>query len=153
MYNHEPADYDCPVCQIVRGEDNEAPWASQDDVVYRDDLTTAWVNARFWGRNEGHVVVVPNEHFENMFDLPSRLAAPIHDTARRVATAFMETYGCDGVSTRQHNAPAGNQDAWHYHVHVFPRYEGDGLYGAQRRHSTPAERAPYAAKLRAFLHS
>jgi histidine triad (HIT) family protein len=111
------------------------------------------VNARFWGRNEGHVVVVTNEHFENIFDLPTRLAGPIHDTARLCAIALMETYGCDGVSTRQHNAPAGNQDAWHYHVHVFPRYHGDGLYGAERRMSTPEDRLPYAEKLQAWFAS
>jgi histidine triad (HIT) family protein len=58
-------------------------------------------------------------------------------------------YDCDGVSTRQHNEPAGYQDAWHYHVHVFPRYEGDYLYNT--RHlplpATAEERAPYARRL------
>ena len=69
------------------------------------------------------------------------------------AIAFKEAYDCDGVSTRQHNEPAGNQDVWHLHTHVFPRFVGDRLY---ERHeettwTTPAERAPYAAKLRAVL--
>jgi histidine triad (HIT) family protein len=37
-------------------------------------------------------------------------------------------YACDGTSLRQHNEPAGNQDVWHHHVHVFPRFTGDELY-------------------------
>ena len=52
----------------------------------------------------------------------------IFDTSKRVAIALKETYKCDGVSTRQHNEPAGNQDVWHFHLHVFPRYTGDKLY-------------------------
>lgn len=70
---------------------------------------------------------------------------------RRVALVFKATYRCDGVSTRQHNEPSGNQDVWHYHVHVFPRYRNDNLYGTRRGDSTPEGRQPYAAKLRAFL--
>lgn len=62
-----------------------------------------------------------------------------------------ETYGCDGISTRQHNEPDGDQDVWHYHVHVFPRYRGDGLYETKpsRAFATGAERRPYADRLRA----
>ena len=61
--------------------------------------------------------------------------------------------GCDGVSSRQHNEPAGNQDVWHYHLHVFPRWENDKLY-FERRHSTsPEQRRPYAEKLRAWLRT
>jgi histidine triad (HIT) family protein len=153
MYNHEPPGYDCPICQIVRGEDNAGEWTKQADVVFRGPQTTAFVNARWWGRNEGNVVVVPNRHVENIFDLPTELAGPIHETARDVALAFMETYSCEGVSTRQHNAPAGNQDAWHYHLHVFPRYAGDNLYDSSRRMSTPDERRPYADRLRPWFKS
>jgi diadenosine tetraphosphate (Ap4A) HIT family hydrolase len=47
----------------------------------------------------------------------------IRDTALALKTAF----DCPGVSTRQHNEPAGNQDVWHLHVHVFPRFESDGF--------------------------
>ena len=64
--------------------------------------------------------------------------------------AIRSTYGCAGISTRQHNEPAGYQDAWHLYVHVFPRYPDDNLYG--QRHlltpASPADRAHYAKKLR-----
>lgn len=70
-----------------------------------------------------------------------------------MAIAFKRVYGCDGVSTRQHNEPAGNQEVWHYHLHVFPRYVDDDLYDltAQRRLTTPDERQPYADRLRRYF--
>src|SRR2546421_613310 len=71
------------------------------------------------------------------------------------ALAMKTAYGCEGPSFRQHNEPAGYQEVWHYHLHVFPRYHGDDLYmrSKERRWVTPAERAPYAEKLRAVLGS
>jgi histidine triad (HIT) family protein len=66
-----------------------------------------------------------------------------------------ETYGWDGTSMRQHNEPGGNQNVWHFHVHVFPRYDDDDLYLNHDRTRWPAasERAPYAERLRARLAS
>ena len=151
MYNHEPPGYDCPLCTMIRGEDQPDPWTKQADVFYRDDDVIAWVNAKWWGDIEGNVVVIPTAHVENIFDLPDDLAGKIHRVARRVATAMMETYGCRGISTRQHNGPEGNQDAWHYHLHVFPRYARDDLYGQPVRMVSAEERAPYAERLRSWF--
>ncbi len=72
----------------------------------------------------------------------------IHGCARAVALALKAAYGCDRVSTRQHNEPAGGQDVWPYHLHVFPRYPGDGLYGSYRRPTSAEARAAFAHKLR-----
>ncbi len=151
MYSHEPPGYECPLCQTVRGEDCEDDWTKQSDVVYRDAHVTAFVTSQWLPNNAGHVCVIPNEHVENIYTLDAELAGRIHEVARRIAIGFMETYRCDGTSTRQHNGPAGNQEVWHYHLHVFPRYEGDGLYGARKRMTTPEERKPYAERLRAWL--
>ncbi len=98
-------------------------------------------------------MVVPNVHVENMYGLDRELAGDVHETARRIALAMKIAYGCDGVSTRQHNEPAGYQDVWHFHVHVFPRYDGDRLYArhAESRWTTPDERAPYSERLRAYF--
>ena len=75
------------------------------------------------------------------------------DLTQRVAVAIRDAYGCERVSTRQHNEPAGNQDVWHLHVHVFPRYANDQLY--QRHDETlwvpAAQRASYAERLRSVL--
>jgi histidine triad (HIT) family protein len=62
-------------------------------------------------------------------------------------------YGCDGTSTRQHNEPAGHQEVWHYHLHVFPRFMGDGLYASRKARVDEARRAECAARLRDRLLS
>ena len=73
-------------------------------------------------------LVIPIEHHENLYDLPIDLGSALQRAIRDTALAMKAAFGCDGVSTRQHNEPAGNQDVWHYHVHVFPRFHDDDLY-------------------------
>ena len=150
MYTHAPDGYDCPFCAMVRGEDNE-PWCTQADVVHRDAKTTAWINGRWWVNNPGGVIVVPNEHVENLYGVDRELAGDIHETARRIALAMRTAFECEGTSTRQHNEPGGLQEVWHYHLHVFPRWVGDDLYESDARLTTPEERAPYVARLREAL--
>jgi len=149
MYNHEPENYDCPFCRLANGQDTDL--SGQDDVVFRDDQVTAFISLHWRPNNPGHVLVVPSAHYENVFDLPPELGAPIQRVVRNVALAMKHAYGCDGVSTVQHNEPHGNQDVWHYHVHVFPRYADDNLYTSRRRLTTAVERSPYAKRLREAL--
>lgn len=153
MYSFAPDGYRCPFCAVVAGQDDDAVWTRQQDVVLRDELVTAFVAAGWWPNNPGHVLVVPNRHFENVFELPVEYAAAVHTAAQHIGHAFWQGYGCEGVSTRQHNGPAGGQDVWHYHLHVFPRYAGDRLYEltSERRLTTPEERLPYAERLRSAL--
>ena len=91
------------------------------------------------------------QHIENIYALSREQAGDVHEAARRVALAMKRAYSCDGVSTRQHNEPAGQQEVWHYHLHVFPRYDGDELYTSPARLTTLDERVPYAAALRDAL--
>jgi histidine triad (HIT) family protein len=97
--------------------------------------------------------VIPNAHVENLYDIDDELLGAVYATAKRVALAMKTAYACEGTSTRQHNEPGGQQDVWHFHVHVFPRSEGDELYArqAESRWVAPEERAGYAAELRAAL--
>ncbi|MGW1676066.1 HIT family protein [Saccharopolyspora sp. NPDC002376] len=142
MHNHEPPSYTCPFCVLLAG--GETAINSQRDIVLRAELATALISPRWWPRNLGHVLVIPNAHHENLYDLPLEHGHAVHDVVREVAIALRTAYGCEGVSTRQHNEPVGDQDVWHHHVHVFPRYSGDDLYGSapcpqfasaeQRRH-------------------
>jgi histidine triad (HIT) family protein len=152
MFNHAPEDYVCPFCLLVSGIVNEHVLSRQSDIVLLTGRVTAFVSSHQFPNNPGHVLVIPNSHHENLFDLPSDLAAEIHDAARAVALAMKAAYGCDGVSTRQHNEPAGNQDVWHYHLHVFPRYTGDDLYLTSRTFMPPDEREVYAARLRCEIN-
>lgn len=149
MISHAPEGYDCPFCRLAGG--GATSRSDQDDVVYRDGHVTAFIAASWWPNNPGHVLVIPNAHYENVYELPPALGTPIQRAVRDIALAMKATYGCDGVSTRQHNEPHGNQDVWHYHVHVFPRFAGDGLYGSRRRDTTPEERQAWAIRLREEL--
>ncbi len=99
------------------------------------------------------MLVVPTAHHENLYSIPAEAYRAVGDLVREVAIAIRETYGCDGVSTRQHNEPAGNQDVWHLHIHVFPRFEGDNLYRSrpQPGWATFAERQIYADRPRTYF--
>lgn len=153
MYTHAPAGYVCPFCLVVAGVENEHVYTKQQDIVYQNREVTAFIAVGWWPNNQGHVLIIPNQHLENLFDLAVGHAATIHIAAQRIAFALKATYQCDGISTRQHNELDGGQDVWHYHLHLFPRYVGDQLYELihQRRLSTPAERLPYADRLKRHL--
>ena len=152
MFNHRPENYTCPLCQIAKGE-TTAKGSSEADVIFRDDSITAFVAGKWWRSNPGHVIIIPNDHIENIYDMPEVIGHKIFNLSKKVALALKETYICDGISTRQHNEPAGNQDVWHFHLHVFPRYEGDNLYlnHEDTYWPTPEEKKPYADKLKAYL--
>jgi histidine triad (HIT) family protein len=126
---------------------------NREDVVFRSADTTAFVASHQWPDNAGHVLVVPNEHYENLYLLPISLADPLQRTTQLIARAIKLAFDCPGISTRQHNEPAGGQDVWHYHVHVFPRYDEDGLYGAERRAVAAAERKSQAQMIRDALNA
>jgi histidine triad (HIT) family protein len=151
MYSHAPGDYSCPFCLLLAGVANENAWSVQTDIVYQDATVTAFIGAKQWPNNRGHVIIIPNQHFENLYDLPDSAVLVIHRTARIVALAMKQAYACDGVSTRQHNEPAGNQDVWHYHLHVFPRYPDDDLYVTEPEHMPAQDRVAYARRLQAKL--
>jgi len=151
LYSHAPEGYICPFCLIVEGIENEHVQTKQSDVIYRDEFITAFVNVATWGINKGNVIIIPNHHYENLYNLPSDYSIKIHDFEKKVAIAFKEVYKCDGVSSRQHNEPAGNQDVWHYHLHVFPRWKNDNLYAMERTTTTIDERTVYAEQLKSYF--
>lgn len=151
MYNHAPENYSCPFCLLIAGVENERVHSVQSDIVYHDDAVTAFVGSGQWKNNHGNTIIVPNEHFENIYDLPIRYAQDIHRVAKMLALTMKAVYSCDGVSTRQHNEPGGSQDVWHYHLHVTPRYRDDNYYGTHRELMSVNERAEHAGKIRAYL--
>lgn len=153
MYNHAPPGYCCPFCAITAGVENESSYTVAGDVVLRTGLVIGFISSHWWPRNPGHVILIPCEHYENIYDLPDNYGAEIFQASRRIALAMKSAYGCDGTSTRQHNEPDGMQEVWHFHQHIFPRYTGDDLYAstAERFRTTPSQRRPFAEKLRAAL--
>lgn len=155
MYNFAPENYKCPICVALKGIENQDTLISQSDFVYRDELLSAFISSFFIGNNPGHVIIVPNTHFENIFDLPENYSAKIAQVAKTISLAVKETYSADGITTLQNNGPAGGQHAFHYHFHVFPRYEGDALHEnmMDKKGTTSEERKPYAEKLKVKLNS
>lgn len=151
MFNYEPPGYRCPFCRLLAGE--RTPQDDPDEIVWQTELVTAKVASRWWPNAPGHVFVFPNTHYENIYDLPSRYGHAVHDMIRDIACAMRRGYGCQGISTRQHNEPAAGQDVWHYHVHVLPHddaiHEGTRL---QPEEATPAQRRHYVDLLRGAGH-
>jgi histidine triad (HIT) family protein len=151
MYNHAPKNYICPFCLVVEGVENEHVQTKQADILYKDDYITAFISAGRYKNNKGNVIIIPNSHFENIYDLPDEISARIHKLERKIAIALKEVYKCDGVSSRQHNEPCGNQDVWHYHLHVLPRFKDDNLYLTDRELSKPEERIEYTNSLKDYF--
>ena len=149
--SHAPAGYQCPFCFLLAG--GETALDSPGDIVLQTARATALIASMWWPGNPGHVMVVPNRHYENIYDLPDAYGHAVHDAIRQVATAMRATYDCAGVSVRQHNEPAGDQEIWHYHAHVIPRHRDDNLHMSvpSADIAPPDVRWPYAQKLRRHL--
>src|ERR1043166_3336132 len=152
MYNHSPENYICPLCQISRGEVTDKG-NQEPSVIWRDEFITVFIAGKWWKSNPGHIIVIPNKHIENLYDMPEEMGNIIFNASKKVAIALKETYKCDGISTRQHNEPAGNQDVFHFHLHIFPRYEGDNLYINHKDTYWPTqeEKQPYVDKSKAYF--
>lgn len=148
MFNHAPPDYHCPFCALVAGTDAPGLLTQLDEIVYRQSGTVAFIASDWRTNNPGHVLVIPDQHFENLYEIPFETGAAIQEAIRRVAIAMKRAYGCPGISTVQHNEPHGNQHVWHFHTHVFPRYENDDIYRSYTRDTTRDERLHYAHLLR-----
>lgn len=149
-FSHQPKDYVCPFCAFLNGREDE--YNAQEDIVYQNEHATAFIAPKWWVNNPGHVLVVPNKHYENIYVIPDEEIAEAYKVVKKMATAIRNTYDCQGTSTRQHNEPAGGQDVWHFHVHVYPRYDEDRLY---QNHDNKGfvdakARAPYAKKLKTY---
>jgi histidine triad (HIT) family protein len=154
--SNAPEDYVCPICLGLQGSDSEKTLLKETDIVYKDELVTGFINSFFMGNNPGHVILVTNEHFENIFDIPNEYSHRVIEVSVKVAAAMKQAYNCDGITTRQNNEPAGDQHAFHYHFHVFPRYKDDGfnkVLPSEKRLAPPEERAEYAQKLAAKLEN
>lgn len=153
MHNHASSDYICPICLGIKGEISDKTLLLPQDIIYKDNFCTAFINSFWMKNNPGHVIVVPNDHYENIYDLPDDLGAHIFAIAKKISTVMKETYDCEGITLLQNNEPAGGQHAFHYHLHVFPRYEIDDLHKHMdnKQLADQAKRLTFAIKLRANL--
>ena len=109
---------DCVFCRIIRGELDSA-------ILYEDKSTLAFLDLR--QSNEGHVLVVPKVHVEQIYDLDEDTASALTWTVCKVARAVRRVFAPEGLSIWQSNGPAAFQEVPHVHWHVLPRYTDDGL--------------------------
>ncbi len=146
--------YVCPICLGNDGVENDDTLLKHADLVFRDELVSVWINSFWIGKNEGHLIVVPNQHLVTLWDLPTSVGHRIFEVSKLMSTVLKKVYGCDGITLRQNNEPAGDQHAFHYHQHIFPRYEDDGFnqnLAKKSRLSDPEERIVFAEKIRHYL--
>lgn len=152
MFNHSPADYCCPICLGINGVEDERTLLRKTDLLYTDELVSVFMNSFFIRGNEGHVIVVPNTHIEHLYDLPEHISHRVIEVAKRYAIIIKKAYRCDGILLQQHNEPAGGQHAYHFHLHIFPRYLNDDFFEQVKKKikTTSDERLPFINTLKKF---
>ena len=108
----------CVFCDIVHGT-SPASW------VYQDDTVVAFMDVQ--PITQGHMLVLPREHAVLMTDLNEPAAMRTFKVARKLAAVARLTLGASGVNMLVMDGEAAYQDVPHFHVHVIPRYPGDGF--------------------------
>ena len=133
----------CVFCRIMA---KEIPAT----VVHEDEHTLAFMDI---GQvNPGHVLVAVKKHVENIFVLEDGQAAAVFRAAARVARAIRGAFEPQGLSVYQANGAAAGQTVLHLHIHLVPRYEGDGMALTWPVKNPPREKLlEYAEKIRAKL--
>ncbi len=122
----------CIFCQIIRKEEPAC-------IVYEDDQVVAFLSNR--PVNEGHTLVVPKKHYENIYEISEEEAGYLFKIAKRVAHAVRDAMGAEGIRLVQNNGWAAGQVVFHLHVHIIPMAPTEGfIYGkAFRDHANPRE--------------
>lgn len=108
----------CPFCQIVKQK-------TEDRIVFRDEISTAFLDKR--PLFLGHCLLVPNEHFTSISDLPANLVGSFFTNVKFLAAAVEKGLRADGTFLAINNKIS--QSVPHLHVHIVPRRSGDGLRG------------------------
>ena len=98
------------------------------DFIYEDEMVMAFMDMD--PINEGHVLLVPKEHYLDVDEVPDEVLSHLMIVSKKVVAALKEVYNPDGYSIMQNGGEFN--DVGHYHLHIFPRYKGDGfgwIYG------------------------
>ncbi len=108
----------CVFCKIAAGE-------IPSKTVYEDDDFRAILDIS--PASKGHVIILPKNHADNIFEISDEDASGIMLVAKKIASKVKNVFGCDGVNILQNNGEAAGQTVFHFHVHVIPRYENDNI--------------------------
>jgi histidine triad (HIT) family protein len=116
----------CIYCRIIGGDEMVS-------VIHEDEEIIAFLDIQ--PLHPGHVLVVPKEHFKNLFYVPEELAARTFATARRLLPGLRRATGCRAVNLFSPNGAHGGQDVFHFHLHLIPVPE-DTPFPLQLPHPT-----------------
>ena len=110
---------DCIFCQIVKG-------VIPASTVYSDEKVLALVDIQ--PVNQGHVLVIPKAHAAHLSELNPETGGHIFKVAMRIADALRHSgIKCEGINLFLADGEAAFQDVFHVHLHVIPRFRGDGF--------------------------
>jgi histidine triad (HIT) family protein len=142
-----PMAENCVFCAIIR---REAPAS----FVYEDEQVAAFLSNR--PVNEGHTLVVPKKHYENIYEVPEEELAYLSKIVKRVAHAVRDAMAAEGIRVVQNNGYAAGQVIFHFHVHVIPMKPHEGFthgkaYRDQTQGRMPEALSMDAEKIRRHL--
>ena len=107
---------DCIFCKIASGE-------KQCLKVYEDELVVAFMDID--PINEGHILLIPKEHYLDVDEMPDEILTHLMIVSKKIVSALKKIYNPNGYSIMQNGGEFN--DVGHYHLHIFPRYAGDGF--------------------------
>ena len=107
---------DCIFCKIAAGEIPSATLYEDGDFRVILDLGPA---------SKGHALIIPKEHYRNLYDIDDEKAAKILPLAKKMINKMTEVLGCDGYNLVQNNEECAGQTVFHFHMHRIPRSKGD----------------------------
>ncbi|MDE5802965.1 MAG: HIT family protein [Lachnospiraceae bacterium] len=108
---------DCIFCKIAAGEIPSKTLYEDEQFRVILDLAPA---------TKGHALVIPKEHYANLYEIPQETAAGVMKLAKTMAEKMTEKLGAVGFNLLQNNGEAAGQSVMHFHMHLIPRYHGDG---------------------------
>ena len=134
---------DCIFCKIAAGEIPSSTIYEDEDVRVILDLGPA---------SQGHALILPKEHYDDVCSLDQTLAAKLLPRAARIGQAMKKGLGCAGFNLVQNNGKAAGQTVFHFHMHVIPRYEnGPEMVAWEPCKPTAEELAKTAERIRGAL--
>jgi histidine triad (HIT) family protein len=108
----------CTFCDLIKG-------AAEVSVCHEDSDAIAFMDIQ--PVNNGHVLVVPREHYESLLDVPEEIGMHLFRVTMRLANAVRKVTGTDDLNIVVNSGVHAGQDEPHYHVHIIPRRAGDGF--------------------------
>lgn len=109
---------DCIFCKIAGGEIPSATLYEDEEFRVMLDIGPA---------TRGHALILPKKHCANIYEMPEALVGKAFALAKKTAEALGRGLKADGVNILQNNGEAAGQTVFHFHIHVIPRYQGDGV--------------------------